>query len=267
MASTVQELPEQAPNAEFVKFEQPLSERIRTFLRIELLYRQALFHTKSETDLGSREAVNSLLGILSILAHGDVRAEALKELDRLDKMLSGFRETPGVDTERLDSIIKGIGELSSELASYGPHLIGPLKDNEFLGAIKHRSWIPGGTCGFDLPEYGYWLNLPYAERAEQLLQWANHLKPLCDAVNEVLILLRETADPVQRIANDGHYIHKLDRKTHYNLIRVMLPAGNGVYPEFSAGKHQFTIRFVEWTGVDNRPLQVSGELQFLLALC
>lgn len=267
MASTVQNLPESDPIEELVKFEQPLSERIRTFLRIELLYRQALFHTNSETDLGSREAVNSLLGILSILAHGDVRAEALKELDRLDKMLGRFRQTPEVDTDRLDSIIEGIAALSSELASYGPHLIGPLKENEFLSAIKHRSWIPGGTCGFDLPEYGYWLNLPYAERAEQLLMWANYLKPLCNAVDEVLRLLRETSDPVERIASNGHYIHKLDRKTHYNLVRVMLPAGNGIYPEFSAGKHQFTIRFVEWQGVDSRPLQVSGELQFLLALC
>ncbi len=267
MASTVQNLPEAVPSEEFVKFEQPLSERIRTFLRIELLYRQALFHTNSETDLSSREAVNSLLGILSILAHGDVRAEALQELDRIDGMLNRFRQTSEVDTDRLDSIIEGIGNLKSELASYGPHLVGPLKDNEFLSAIKHRSWIPGGTCGFDLPEYGYWLNLPYAERADQLLVWANYLKPLCNAVDEVLTLLRETSDPVERIAYDGHYIHKLDRRTHYNLIRVMLPAGNGIYPEFSAGKHQFTIRFVEWQGVDSRPLQVSGELQFLLALC
>ena len=267
MASPVQDLPEPASGEELVTFEQPLSERIRTFLRIELLYRQALFHTQSETDLGSREAVNSLLGILSILAHGDVRAEALKELDRLDTLLNRFRQTPEVDTERLDTIIEGIGKLTSELASYGPHLVGPLKENEFLSAIKHRAWIPGGTCGFDLPEYGYWLNLPYAERADQLEAWTDYLRPLCNAVNEVLSLLRETSDPAEHVANDGHYIHKLDRRTHYNLIRVMLPAGKGIYPEFSAGKHQFTIRFVEWRGADNRPLQVSGVLQFLLALC
>ena len=47
----------------------------------------------------------------------------------------------------------------------------------------------------------------------------------------------------------------------------MLPAGKGIYPEFSAGKHQITIRCVERRGADNRPLQVSGVLQFLLALC
>ena len=33
--------------------------------------------------------------------------------------------------------------------------MGPLRDSEFLSAIKHRSAIPGGTCDFDLPDYSY----------------------------------------------------------------------------------------------------------------
>ena len=266
MATNVKDLPEPIPKEGLLTFEQPLSERIRTFLRIELLYRQALFHTNSETDLGSREAVNSLLGILSILAHGDVRAEALKELDRLDLLLGRFRQTPGVDTDRLGEIIDGIAKLASELSAYGPHLVGPLKESEFLNAIKHRAWIPGGTCGFDLPDYGYWLNLPYSERAEQLTEWTDFLRPLCDAVNNVLGLLRDTSDPVECVANDGLYNHKLDRKIQHNLVRVMVPTVAGIFPEFSAGNHQFTIRFVEWQGVNCRPQQVSGKLKFQLAL-
>ena len=37
-----------------MEFEQPLSERMRTFLRIELLHQQACFHAKDSTDLGAR---------------------------------------------------------------------------------------------------------------------------------------------------------------------------------------------------------------------
>jgi len=40
-----------------------------------------------------------------------------------------------------------------------------------LTTIRHRSTIPGGTCMFDLPDYGYWLNLPRTERSEQLRSW------------------------------------------------------------------------------------------------
>ncbi|WP_428100130.1 cell division protein ZapD [Candidatus Rariloculus sp.] len=267
MANTPGNLPSPRMQNAFVKFEQPLTERIRTFLRLEILYRQALFHTKNETDLGSRAAVAALLGILSILGHGDVRAEVLKDLDRLANLLTQYRQSPGVDSVRLNLIIERIESLKNELAAFGYQLIGPLRESEFLGAIKHRSWIPGGTCEFDLPEYGYWLQLPYSERAKQLSQWVSLLRPLCDAVGEVLRLIRETSDPVERVVVDGLYRHKLDRSAHYNLVRVMLPAGSGIYPEFSAGKHQFTIRFVEWHGVNQRPKQVSGQLPFLLTLC
>ena len=45
--------------------------------------------------------------------------------------------------------------------------MGPLRDSEFLSAIKHRSAIPGGTCDFDLPDYSYWLNRPAELRAAE----------------------------------------------------------------------------------------------------
>ena len=44
--------------------EQPLTERMRTFLRIELLNRQACFHSEDATEVGTRAAISSLLEIL-----------------------------------------------------------------------------------------------------------------------------------------------------------------------------------------------------------
>ncbi len=52
-----------------------------------------------------------------------------------------------------------------------------------------------------------------------------------------------------------------------NLIRVLLPASAGIYPEVSAGQHRFTLRFLRWRGVDARPVQVSQDVRFLLAIC
>ena len=52
-----------------------------------------------------------------------------------------------------------------------------------------------------------------------------------------------------------------------NLVRVLLPADEGIYPEISAGKHRFTVRFVKWQGTEKRPAQVEQDVRFLLALC
>ncbi|HVO46467.1 MAG TPA: hypothetical protein VMT29_09030, partial [Steroidobacteraceae bacterium] len=53
-------------------FEQPLNERMRTFLRLDFLYNQALYHTESASQWGSRAAMSSLIDILAITMRGDV---------------------------------------------------------------------------------------------------------------------------------------------------------------------------------------------------
>ena len=63
-------------------FEQPLNERMRTFLRLDFLYSQALYHNETASQWGTRAAVSSLIDILAIITRGDVRSDALKELER-----------------------------------------------------------------------------------------------------------------------------------------------------------------------------------------
>ncbi len=47
--------------------------------------------------------------------------------------------------------------------------------------------------------------------------------------------------------------HGFDRSDQASLVRVLLPANGGIFPEISAGQHRFTIRFVRWRGVDCAP--------------
>ena len=71
--------------------------------------------------------------------------------------------------------------------------MGPLRDSEFLSAIKHRSAIPGGTCDFDLPDYSFWLNRPSQARAAEFGTWLALIRPLCDSIAEFLWLTRQNA--------------------------------------------------------------------------
>lgn len=261
------ELPALAPEHGLITFEQPLTERMRTFLRIEFLYEQTVFHADEPTDFGARAAVTGLLEIVTILGRGDVRTDVIKELERHAGLLGRYRSQPGVDPSRLTGLIDNIDVLRAKLADAGPQLINPLKECEFLSTIRHRSAIPGGTCMFDLPDYGFWLHLPGAERRRQLEVWIQKLKPLCDAVAEVLWLTREATEAADNVAVGGFYQHSFDRSEQMNLVRVVLSSNAGIYPEISAGQHRFTVRFLRWRGVDERPLQVNQDVRFQLALC
>lgn len=253
--------------APMVEYEQPLTERMRTFLRLEFLYQQAVFHGEDGSDWGSRAAVMSLLDILAILARGDVRSEALKELERQAEVLRRYQSQPGVDPGRLGALLGNVEELRDGLNASGSNYVQQLRESEFLSAIKHRSAIPGGTCVFDLPDYTYWLSRGESERASQLEDWLAILRPLCDAVTEILWLTRESGRPRRQLAPGGMYQQALERNQTPNLIRVMMPRDADLYPEISGGQHRFTVRFLRWSGASQRARQTDEDIDFLLALC
>ena len=174
-------------------YEQPLSERMRTFLRLEFLYQQMLYNGEEEADWATRATISTLLEILAILSRGDVRSEVLKELDHQLGALERFQSQPGVDSSRLGTLVNNLVASRDQIGDIGIGFLQPLKDNEFLNAIKHRSAIPGGTCEFDLPEYNHWLRQPIARRLQDLAQWIEAIRPICDAVSESLWLIRESA--------------------------------------------------------------------------
>src|SRR5277367_4578985 len=85
-------------------FEQPLNERMRTFLRLDFLYNQALHHNERASPWGSRAAMASLIDILALATRGDVRSDVLKELESQLTALNDFESRPGVDSQRLKSL-------------------------------------------------------------------------------------------------------------------------------------------------------------------
>src|SRR5262249_4894026 len=93
--NTAAELPAASTEHRLIRLEQPLTERLRTFLRIEFLYEQTLFHADEPTSFGARAAINGLLEILTILGRGDVRTDVMKELERHAEMLGRYRSQPG----------------------------------------------------------------------------------------------------------------------------------------------------------------------------
>ena len=94
-----------AGSDEVLIFEQPLNERMRTFLRLDFLYSQALYHNEAPSQWGSRAAMSSLLDILAITTRADTRSDVLKELERHLAALGDFQSKPGVDDGRLRTVI------------------------------------------------------------------------------------------------------------------------------------------------------------------
>ena len=256
-----------APQAAQAHYEQPVSERMRTFMRLEFLYRQMLYNSELESDWATRATINGLLEILAILSRGDVRSEVHKELDLQLDVLQRYKSQPGVDSGRLDTLIRNLIDSRAEVDAIGTSFLQPLKESDFLNAIKNRSAIPGGTCEFDLPEYSHWLRQPHTRRQEDLSVWVGAIRPLCDAVLEALWLIRESAQPVDKLAINGMYQHSMQKDAHCRLLRINLPDNSTLYPEISGSQHRFTVRFLEWSTVGSRAVQTGHDVPFQLSIC
>jgi cell division protein ZapD len=250
-----------------VVYEQPLSERMRTFLRLENLYQQLLFHIEQPSQWGSRASVTGLLDIIAILGRGDVRNDVLKELERQSYVFDRLQNAPTVDEGRLGGVLRNLKTLRQELIAVGPQYLQPIRESEFLSAIKHRSAIPGGTCEFDLPDYSQWLRKPYEERLADLDRWLVAVRPLCDSVAELLWLLRESGESNTQIAVNGVFQYAMGREASAALLRVALPSGTALYPEISASHHRFTVRFMQWSDVQERATQTDRNIRFELKIC
>lgn len=253
-------------NADSV-FEQPLTERMRIFLRLDFLYSQAVYHNEVGTPTGTRAAVASLLDIIAVTQRGDVRSDVLKELERNLAFLNDFQNRPGIDAARLRAVLTNLMRLRTELGAASGSWLQSLRESEFLAAIKHRTAIPGGTCEFDLPDYSYWLNEPDENRMATFAAWLGLLRPLCDAIAELLWLMRQNGRDRNEVARAGVFNVNFERDTPFQLLRIQLPAGSGLYPEISGSHYRCAMRFMEWRGVEQRPKQTEADVPFTLVCC
>jgi cell division protein ZapD len=240
---------------------------MRTFLRLEFLYHPMLRNSERDSDWATRATISTLLEILAILTRGDVRSEVLSELDHQMAVLKRFQSHSGVDGSRLDTLMRNLAVSREQISGVGTSYLQPLKDSDFLNAIKHRSAIPGGTCEFDLPEYSHWLRQPISRRQQDMAEWIESVRPLCDGASEVLWLIRESAQASRKHAVNGMYQHSMQKDSNCRLLRVSIAKGSSLFPEISGSQHRFTIRFLEWSTVARRAVQTSHDVPFHLSIC
>ncbi|MGH8120951.1 MAG: cell division protein ZapD [Gammaproteobacteria bacterium] len=248
-------------------YEQPLNERVRTFLRLEHLFNITRQHMLNGNESDNRAAITGLLNIVDLLSRSDIRADIIKELDRHASTLNSLNNNPNVDQVRLKSVLDNIITLLDALkkTSYQPGL--NIRQDEFITSIRQRSTMPGGSCNFDLPNYHYWLHKPSEERLNDLNYWQSDLLLMNDGLKLALHIIRNSATPSNERAVSGFFQKPIESSTTCQLIRVILPVSARYYPEISGGKHRFTVRFLEQASTRTRPVQVQDDIDFELHCC
>lgn len=246
-------------------YEHPLNERMRIMLRLELLFSQMQHFKQGKSPWDSRVFLSTMMDILDLFSRGDLKTELLKEADRAANTLNQLLEHPGVDHDRLRSILRALQHISASLHNFQGQLGQALREDNFLSSIRQRSTIPGGTCDFDLPAYHQWLSTNSERRTEDQANWFSELDSIRQAIELLLKLIRNSSEPAKALAEKGGYLQSLDPAQPYQMIRIIVPAKYSCYAEVSGGRHRFTVRFMQLT--KEKAVQVDYDLDFFVSGC
>ena len=249
-----------------ISYEYPLSERIRTLLRLEDLYERALYFIAKADPQEHHVALLCMFEILEVAGRADLKSDLLQELERQKQLLLPLSNNPAIESRVLEPLLADIDRASAALLAQTGKVGVHLRDNEWLMTIKQRTTIPGGACEFDLPAYHYWLNSDPGARQNDLRGWIAPFLPIYDGLAIVLRLLRDNGRASRQTALGGVFQLMLTTTKVAQLLRLTVPHELPCVPEISANKYALNIRFIGVSGMD-RGNAYAHDVDFELAFC
>ncbi|AZQ13089.1 cell division protein ZapD [Shewanella khirikhana] len=238
-------------------YEQPLNEKIRSYLRLEYLAQQVQHNLDNDHQ---QRCFYPLFSLLELNERCDYRGDLLKEIDKQLFILAKWQVLPHVDSVQVQEYIDGLSK-ARELLQNPSRIGSALKQDRFLSALRQRFGMPGACCNFDLPQLHYWLAKPWEERRGEYQQWVEHFTPLLTPVSLLLSLIRSTAEYQNATAAGGFY--QGTNAQPLSLIRVKIDPAQGCYPTISGHKTRYAIHFVQFA--DQR--HSDKTIAFKLATC
>jgi cell division protein ZapD len=248
-----------------ILYEYPFNERIRTYLRLEHLFRRLAELIPRGHPLDHHYALTTIFEVMDVAARADLKSDVLRDLERQKQVLNGYRGLPGVAERVLDDVI---GQLDACFAAVNgtPGKAGqPLTENDWLMSIRSRASIPGGTCEFDLPGYYAWQHLPPEQRRADLERWAGTLAPLAESIHLLLKMLRDSGTPQKVMASGGQLQQTLPQGRTFLLLRLRIDEKLGLAPEISGNRLMISVRLMRQ---ESDRMQASADnTTFELTLC
>ncbi|MBV2163841.1 cell division protein ZapD [Comamonas nitrativorans] len=252
-----------------ILYEYPFNERVRTYLRLEQLFRRLLELMTREAAIDHHFALVTMFEILEVASRADLKSDVMRDLERQKNLLDGLRDNPDIAQDMLEKIIGQLNQRYASLHAQSGKTGQILLEGELLNALRSRLEIPGGTNGFDLPAYFHWQHLPTEQRQEDLRRWGQCLKPLADAVFLLLGLLRDTGTPQKVAATHGHFQQALPSAKAYQLLRLRIDPALHLVPEISGNRLIVSVRLqhAELQGDHYSLVPSTDNAHFELTLC
>ncbi|WP_341502940.1 cell division protein ZapD [Gallaecimonas sp. GXIMD4217] len=237
-----------------VTYEFPLSEKLRTYLRLEEVL-ERLFCKDNP------HFFQALFNAQDVLERGELRADLSKDLERLMERLQLWSQRPEVDGQRLQQMHEDLRSLRHWLAAT-PKPGQAWRDDKFLASLRSRYAVPGGDTNFDLPQLQCWHQRSIELRQAEISAWLDVVAPLQQSLQSFLHFLRELGHSESVLAKSGFYQNAGDQLV---LVRISgLPVD--VFPMVSGHRGRYTVRLMRLCD-DGEQQAVTEDMAFNQQTC
>lgn len=249
-----------------ILYEYPFNERLRTYLRLEQLYRRLGELLTRAHSVDHHFSLITLFEIMDVASRSDLRADVLKDLERQKHLLDVLRDNPDISQHMLHQVARQVESCFTAINAQTGKTGQSLTENEWLMSIRSRVGIPGGTCSFDLPAYHAWQNLDPRFRQRDLEDWAAELMPLGQSLELILQLLRETGIPQRVVAEQGVFQQAMPAGRSFQLLRLRIDPHLNLVPEISGNRLLVSVRLLKLAS-GGKPQPSNDDASFELTLC
>ncbi len=230
----------------------------RTALRIESLL-DIIKQACSESHPAiHRYALKNLIEIIELIEKPELKSRFLKELMRIEYVLSRAKTT--INADLIEKLSKQIYMLSNVSGLFGQSI----NDSLFLKSIRQIYHVNSKDCEFNSPQLLMWLDLPVEKRQKEFQSWLETLSDLQLTVDLYLSLLRETTYYTRITTENGFYQYSLPPKVTCHLIGCKLDKSHQLMPRLQVGYHGLTIRLFDLFSLKEAK---SSSIEMDLAIC
>jgi len=224
-----------------IKYEFPLNERVRKFLRIEEIFKRIEMQL-SKTKFDDYACFSSYFSTMATASRTDLKVELIQEIEkqRLKILKKNKTEKNILAQNQLKKIKLGLEKSKIKTGfEFG--------GDRFLHELKTRATSPSGIVMTDFPELQYWLETTsQKDRKKYFINKIDEYRPIKAAIIVLMAILRNNIVASAMESKNEAVQYKLDALLKNDLVTISLPESSKCFPNISSNKYAVNIHFARY---------------------
>ena len=221
------------------RYEFPLNERIRKFLRIEEIFKKMEVQMSIKKEFSEFSCFNTFFDIMATASRADLKVELIQEIEKQRlKLKSKIRTKKNIKT------ITDLNRIRIKLEKIKVVTGFNFGGDKFLHELKTRSDSPYGIVTTDFPEFQFWLQrTSFVERKAYFKNKVSDFDPIRVAITYLMELLRSNVEINSMETKTGTIQYKLDPLLRNDLVIIILPSSSKCFPSISSNNFAVNVHF------------------------